>query len=47
VRHPRWGEGVVLEISGFAGDAIVRVRFDSEVEKRIMLRYGKLEVLGD
>lgn len=47
VRHPRWGEGVVLEISGFAGDAIVRVRFDSDVEKRIMLRYGKLEMVDD
>jgi DNA helicase-2/ATP-dependent DNA helicase PcrA len=47
VRHPRWGEGVVLEISGLAGDAIVRVRFDNDVEKRIMLRYGKLEVLSD
>jgi DNA helicase-2/ATP-dependent DNA helicase PcrA len=47
VRHPRWGEGVVLEMSGFAGDAIVRVRFDNETEKRIMLRYGKLEVLSD
>jgi DNA helicase-2/ATP-dependent DNA helicase PcrA len=47
VRHPRWGEGIVLDISGFAGDAIVRVRFDNDVEKRIMLRYGKLEVVQD
>ncbi|MBN2564325.1 MAG: UvrD-helicase domain-containing protein [Candidatus Eisenbacteria bacterium] len=47
VVSPRWGKGVILEISGVAGDAVVRVRFDDDVEKRIMLRYGKLEVIAD
>lgn len=47
VRHPRWGEGAVVEISGVGHDAIVRVRFDDGAEKRIMIRYGKLEIVPD
>ncbi len=50
VRHAAWGEGIVLEIAGTSGDAIVRVRFgegESGIEKRIMLRYGKLELVSD
>ena len=47
VRHKTWGEGRVLEVAGFGGDAIVRVRFAGDVEKRIMLRYGGLTVLDD
>ncbi len=42
VHHKTWGEGRVLEVAGFGGDAIVRVRFAGDVEKRIMLRYGGL-----
>jgi DNA helicase-2/ATP-dependent DNA helicase PcrA len=47
VRHDRWGEGVVLELAGASGDAIARVRFADDVEKRIMLRYGKLTIVSD
>jgi DNA helicase-2/ATP-dependent DNA helicase PcrA len=47
VRHARWGDGVVLELAGSSGDAIARVRFPDDVEKRIMLRYGKLEIISD
>ncbi len=47
VRHPRWGEGEVVDVSGRGLDAIVRVRFADDVEKRIMLRYAKLEILPD
>jgi DNA helicase-2/ATP-dependent DNA helicase PcrA len=47
VRHARWGEGVVLEVSGVSGDAIARIRFDDDDEKRIMIRYGKLEIIRD
>ena len=45
VRHPSWGEGVVVGVAGYGGDMVVTVRFDEAggVEKRIMLRYGKLE----
>jgi hypothetical protein len=47
VRHARWGDGVVLELAGTSGDAIARVRFADDVEKRIMLRYGKLTIITD
>lgn len=47
VSHPSWGEGLVLDVTGSGLDAIVRVRFDGDIEKRIMLRYGKLEILDD
>jgi DNA helicase-2/ATP-dependent DNA helicase PcrA len=47
VRHPRWGEGEVVEVSGGGLDAIVRVRFADGTEKRIMLRYAKLEIVPD
>ena len=45
VAHATWGEGVVVEISGVGLDAVVRVRFAGDTEKRIMVRYGKLEIL--
>ena len=47
VRHAKWGEGVVLELAGTSGDAVARIRFADDVEKRIMLRYGKLEIVSD
>jgi len=47
VRHAKWGDGVVLELAGTLGDAIARIRFADDVEKRIMLRYGKLEIISD
>jgi DNA helicase-2/ATP-dependent DNA helicase PcrA len=47
VRHPRWGEGEVVDVSGDGLDAIVRVRFTDGAEKRIMLRYAKLEIVAD
>ncbi len=45
VRHPSWGVGVIVGIAGYGGDTVVTVRFDEAggVEKRIMVRYGKLE----
>ncbi len=45
VAHPSLGEGVVLDVSGSGFDAVVSIRFDDGVEKRIMVRYGKLRVL--
>jgi len=47
VAHPTLGEGVVADVSGFGLDAIVTIRFDNGVDKRIMARYGKLKVLDD
>ena len=47
VTHPSWGDGVVLEVAGSGLDAVVRVRFTDDTEKRIMVRYGKLEIIED
>ncbi len=47
VRHPSFGDGVVVDVSGGGLDSVVRVRFDGGVEKRIMLRFAKLEILPD
>lgn len=47
VRHARWGEGEVVDVSGSGLDAIVRIRFADGAEKRIMLRYAKLEIVSD
>lgn len=47
VRHPSFGEGVIVDVSGGGLDSVVRVRFDDGVEKRIMVRFGRLEVLPE
>jgi DNA helicase-2/ATP-dependent DNA helicase PcrA len=47
VLHPTWGEGIVLDASGSGDNARVTVRFDGDVEKRIMVRYGKLEIVSE
>jgi len=46
VRHPSWGDGVILDVSGTGEDTIVRVEFGDGSEKRIMVRYGKLTLSG-
>ncbi len=45
VAHPSLGEGVVIDVSGSGFDAVLNIRFDDGIEKRIMVRYGKLRVL--
>ena len=47
VTHPAWGDGVVVEVAGSGLDTVVRVRFADDTEKRIMVRYGKLEIVED
>jgi DNA helicase-2/ATP-dependent DNA helicase PcrA len=47
VRHPTLGDGVIVEVSGRGFDAIVLVRFDDGSERRILTRFGKLEVLPE
>ena len=46
VRHRRFGEGVVISISGHGGDAEVVVMFEEEGEKRLLLAYAPLEKVG-
>ena len=43
VRHEKWGEGVILEISGTGDKAEALVRFPSVGEKRLLLSWAPLE----
>jgi DNA helicase-2/ATP-dependent DNA helicase PcrA len=45
VRHPRWGEGMVVGVEKDGGDVIVTVRFASVGRKRLSLQYAHLEEL--
>ena len=46
VRHERFGEGVVVEVSGRGHDAEVVVMFEAEGEKRLLLAYAPLTKVG-
>ncbi|MCJ8168127.1 DNA helicase II [Atopomonas sediminilitoris] len=45
VRHPVFGEGIILNFEGSAAQARVHVNFDSEGAKWLMVAYAKLEAL--
>ena len=44
VRHPIFGPGVVLEVSGSGRDQALRIRFDRAGIKKIVVRYANLEL---
>jgi DNA helicase-2/ATP-dependent DNA helicase PcrA len=46
VVHDKWGEGVVLQISGSGTDAEATVRFEDAGEKRLLLAYAPLTRVG-
>jgi DNA helicase-2/ATP-dependent DNA helicase PcrA len=46
VRHDRWGEGVVLTVSGSGSAAEATVRFEDAGEKRLLLAYAPLTKVG-
>jgi DNA helicase-2/ATP-dependent DNA helicase PcrA len=46
VRHDKWGEGVVLTVSGSGSDAEATVRFEDAGEKRLLLAYAPLQKVG-
>jgi ATP-dependent DNA helicase UvrD/PcrA len=46
VIHDKWGEGVVLSVSGFGSDAEATVRFEDVGEKRLILAYAPLKKVG-
>jgi DNA helicase-2/ATP-dependent DNA helicase PcrA len=45
VRHGKWGDGVILEITGAGDKAEALVRFPSVGEKRLLLSWAPLEKL--
>jgi len=46
VRHDRFGEGVVLAVSGQGPDAEAVVHFEEEGEKRLLLAFAPLKKVG-
>ena len=46
VRHGKWGEGVIIDISGQGDKAEATVRFPSVGEKRLLLSWAPLEKLA-
>ncbi|HSJ50806.1 MAG TPA: 3'-5' exonuclease, partial [Actinomycetota bacterium] len=46
VMHERWGEGVVITVSGVGTDAEATVRFEDAGEKRLLLAYAPLTRLA-
>ena len=43
VRHAKWGQGVIVDISGSGSEAEASVRFPSAGEKRLLLSWAPLE----
>ncbi len=46
VRHPIFGDGVVLHFEGSGPNATVQVNFDGEGIKQLVYQFAKLEVIG-
>jgi DNA helicase-2/ATP-dependent DNA helicase PcrA len=46
VLHDKWGEGVVLTVSGAGSDAEATVRFEDAGEKRLLVAYAPLRKVG-
>ncbi len=46
VRHPSWGEGLVVEVRLQAGEELVDVHFASVGFKRLLASMARLEILG-
>ena len=45
VRHPKFGEGVVLSSEGSGNNARIQVNFDTEGGKWLVMAYARLEVI--
>ncbi|MGZ5352939.1 MAG: DNA helicase PcrA [Actinomycetota bacterium] len=46
VVHDKWGEGVVLTVSGSGSDSEATIRFEDAGEKRLLLAYAPLQRVG-
>jgi DNA helicase-2/ATP-dependent DNA helicase PcrA len=45
VRHPKFGDGVVLNFEGNGPQARIQVNFENQGTKWLMLSYANLEVV--
>jgi DNA helicase-2/ATP-dependent DNA helicase PcrA len=43
VRHPKWGEGTVVDAAGAGGDGLLTINFPNVGQKMVMLKYAPLE----
>ncbi len=43
VRHPKWGEGTVVDAVGGGGDGLLTINFPNVGQKMVMLKYAPLE----
>jgi hypothetical protein len=43
VRHPKWGEGLVADVTGAGGDGLLTINFPNVGQKMVMLKYAPLE----
>jgi DNA helicase-2/ATP-dependent DNA helicase PcrA len=43
VRHPQFGSGTVLELSGFGADLRATIDFESVGPKKVVVRYANLQ----
>jgi DNA helicase-2/ATP-dependent DNA helicase PcrA len=46
VVHERWGEGVIVQMTGYGEDAEATIRFADVGEKRVLLAYAPLKKVG-
>jgi DNA helicase-2/ATP-dependent DNA helicase PcrA len=44
--HERWGEGVIVQMTGNGEDAEATIRFADVGEKRVLLAYAPLKKVG-
>lgn len=45
VKHPKFGEGVIMSVTPFEKDALLEINFEKVGSKRLMAAYAKLEKL--
>jgi DNA helicase-2/ATP-dependent DNA helicase PcrA len=45
VRHPKFGIGKVVELSGYADDLKLTVAFGKQTPKKLLAKYAQLEIL--
>src|SRR5690606_3379585 len=47
VNHTRFGRGKIISIEGLGNDKKAEIQFDQGGVKKLLLRFAKLEVLGN